>query len=43
MGTAALAFSSLGSILSLKKKEQFFNTFLEAQGLVSGIVEPNEP
>ena len=38
-----LAFSSLGNILSLKEKKQFFNTFLEAQGLVSGIDEPNEP
>lgn len=37
-----LAFSSLGTILSLKEKKQFFNTFLEAQGLVSGIDEPNE-
>ena len=42
MGTAALAFFSLGSILSLKEKKQFFNTSLEAQGSVSGTDEPSE-
>jgi hypothetical protein len=41
IGTAHSAFSSLGTNFSLKEKKQFFNTFLEAQGLVSGIDEPN--
>ena len=42
MRTAELAFSSPGTNLSLKEKKQFFNTFLEAQGLLPGIDEPNE-
>jgi hypothetical protein len=43
IGTAELAFSSLGTSFSLMEKKKYFNTFLEAQGLVSGIDEPNEP
>ena len=42
LGTAELAFSSPGTILSLKEKKQFFNTFLEAERLVSGFDEPHE-
>jgi hypothetical protein len=34
MEIAGFAFSSLGINLTLKEKKQFFNTFLDAQGLL---------
>jgi hypothetical protein len=34
MEIAGFAFSSLGTNSSLKEKKQFFNTFLDAQGLL---------
>ena len=38
-----VSFFSLGTNFSLKEKKKYFNTFLETQGLVSEIDEPNEP